>query len=199
MDSQLRQNRQTLALIVAGALGVAAFLTASTWPVAITLLLLALVFGVLALFGDRVQELSGGGLKMKLVAERVAEATKRAVTHEGKLTFDAEIAARKIEGSGNVVASPPTIDARGEALPPSVVVTPDPARLKLTTYPPSVIIDAHDAIKEARTPEELAEKVVEFVRLVDRTDRQAVVDHLADLTPEQRAVLLDEAASEQTE
>ena len=156
MDRWIGENRQTLALGVAAVFFVAAVVAG--WNLLLLLLAGALV--VLGLFGDQVVELAIGaqGFKVRLV-ETVKEAAQR------------------IEGTGDVRVPAPSVSGQGtvaRAGHASATVTAHDATVK--TLEGSLTIDAwiaerEETMRTAKTPEELGEAIVEYVKAAEQARR----------------------------
>ena len=156
MDRWIGENRRTLALGIAALAFVAAIVAG--WNLLLLLVAVALV--VLGLFADQIQELTIGtqGFKIRLV-ETVKEATERI---EG--ARDVRVPAPRVSGQGTVAHA-------GRA---SAAAAAHDATVK--TVEDSLTIDAwiaerEETMRTAKTPEELGEAIVEYVKATEQARR----------------------------
>jgi hypothetical protein len=152
-----------------------------TLPAGVLLLGAAVAFVVLALYGERIIEVSAGGVAMKLVAKEVADVAKKEAAGRAERVVHELSATLTGEGglTGNITLAPEPAVLRTEAREPTVQVASFTAEAVL----------AAGAIEEATTPEELRERAAEFLRSLDRIDSAAIRAYVSRLTPQERAAM----------
>jgi hypothetical protein len=155
VDRYLRQHG-FFALFVVGIALLVVGLTGQ--PVAL------IVGGVLALVGALARPIDEVVLKdgrVKWQQEVIEKVTEKLHQREDRGSFTEKAEVTVIEGDGAIVARRPSISGTG------VVVSPEPARLRVTGHPPTVIVSPQSADEFANT---LVEQVIEPTLSRDASD-----------------------------
>jgi hypothetical protein len=142
VDDRLRDNQQVLALVAGVALlgvGLLVWIADATTYAALglALVLIGAAFIALGLFGDRITEMTAGAFGFKMVARRFTERAKQVIEGKAELRAQASVTA-----TADVVSKESHDEGRGEDRTDGpVVITPEPAKLKLQTFPPEVRVE----------------------------------------------------------
>lgn len=159
----------------------------------------ALVFMLIGLVGDRLTEVTTIVFGFKMVARRVASEAKRIVGAPHVAGSGAVVApAVQVSGTGRVIhrTVEENLTLSDEATASAVVVRPDTAVAKARAFDPTVmtesftmdaVIAAQEALEQVSTPEELADRLVDYVR---KADRSRLVTDLAALAPNELEALM---------
>ena len=176
----LRANRHRIAVLGAALVFTLLGLYHVTLAAGVLLIGIGAAFVVLALYGDRISEVSAGGMAIKLAAKEASEAARNIASgkvHQLEAT---------ITGEGGLAVEPPTITNTGRVSEPTVEhgsFTADAVLAARAT-------DAAAAIAAASTRHELYGRVLDFMRLAGQPDRSSVLEYLVRLSEPERNELL---------